>query len=459
MKKYRIGRNSECLCGSGLKYKNCCLELMHHEDISETIKEIKNKNYELAYKFCQVDLTRYMIYVLSHTEPLLSIHHPMGKKLLDIDIKALSEILDRLMRIIRYGDIEIDFEQRLGNLKNIFYNKDWHFRLNYYKAAWNYFIKDDEVTARNFLLQHVKYDDINDLDFLQMYFDLCSDELTFSKKIEVLDKLITIEERPSGIIQYMGGKAISYFLIGDVEKAKEMFTDAISIAEKRLEEFNSSFDYYQLAKTYHYAGRFQNERRFLEKSLEYFEKTRDFETMNDIGQAMIYSQLGDVYGDLKEYQKALESYLLSLKYANDPLTKIFISQIYLEQEDMENAVKFLSDIDYERLTDKGNKVDYLIAMSKLVITIKDNEKAKFTYAELKKLSFDSKYFSDLINGLKADLLEIYGDFSTTVSVEKSKIKKILDKINKYIIAQPTFFGFGFNFNNLIGDYMGQSKEK
>ncbi len=52
MKRYTIERNDYCLCGSGLKYKKCCLEYMSYPiDYKLISAEINNGNFELALKY------------------------------------------------------------------------------------------------------------------------------------------------------------------------------------------------------------------------------------------------------------------------------------------------------------------------------------------------------------------------------------------------------------------------
>jgi len=46
-KKPKNGRNSPCPCGSGKKYKKCCLELKDKSDLIDRLNELKiekNKN-------------------------------------------------------------------------------------------------------------------------------------------------------------------------------------------------------------------------------------------------------------------------------------------------------------------------------------------------------------------------------------------------------------------------------
>lgn len=43
IREYRIGRNDKCPCGSGKKYKNCCLENQKYEDRYELTNREMNQ--------------------------------------------------------------------------------------------------------------------------------------------------------------------------------------------------------------------------------------------------------------------------------------------------------------------------------------------------------------------------------------------------------------------------------
>ncbi len=455
---YSVGRNSDCLCGSGKKYKYCCLPLIgKHKDYSLATRiEFNKGNYEEALKLCRADLTNYLINVKSHTELLLITKSYFGQELLSIDIKALSEIIDMLMIIIKCGNLEVDFQNTLKRLKKIFYNERWHFRLNYYKAAWEYFIRDDRVSAKA-ILKTINYNEIMDLDFLEMYYDLFADELSFSQNIKFLEKLISKENKCPSIIHYKGILALTYFLLGDAAKARDILLESIRIAEKNLTQFTDFYGYYQLARVYWFAGKLSKSATLLNKSIEYFQKSSKVDSLTQSGYAMIFSHIGDVYFDLQEYDQALENYFKSQKYIDMPLTNILIAQVYLEMKDFTNADKYLSKVIYESLTE-DNKIDYLFNLCRFVIIKKNNKQAEFIYNELNKLELHDKYFSDRRYELMNNLLEIYKDFSSEELIEKSKAKSLLNIISECIMLRPNFMGVGIDINSIIKNIINKDKK-
>ncbi|PAF30895.1 SEC-C metal-binding domain-containing protein, partial [Paenibacillus sp. 7516] len=310
--KYELTRNMQCLCGSGKKFKSCCNEYMSLSSFDKISIEIENKNYQQALLFCRAEITRYMCYVKRHTEFLLVIDPLRGKIVLDIDIKALSELLNKLMYIISMGDTQVSFISNLDRLGELFYNQHWHNRLRYYKVAWEYIFNNNGDDAKK-LLVNLSYEEIRDLDFLQMYLDLMSDELSFSTRLEIVDKLINMETKVAGKLQYYGAKAIQFLLINDLERAKELVSQAISIAEENFTDISEPYDYFQFGNIYHLGGKLLDNEGLHKKSILLFELMLETDELSLSGRAELYSHIGDVYLFLNEVDIALSYYNKSLE--------------------------------------------------------------------------------------------------------------------------------------------------
>lgn len=69
---------------------------------------------------------------------------------------------------------------------------------------------------------------------------------------------------------------------------------------------------------------------------------------------------------------------------------------------------------------------------------------------MKKLTLQSKYFSDIVNELIISIQELLVE-KNNKKQRKSLIRKILSKLNEYLILQPNLMGFGVNINSLIND--------
>lgn len=61
---------------------------------------------------------------------------------------------------------------------------------------WEYLYNNNLVNAKKYLT-NISFSEINDLDFLQLYLDIMGDELPFSNKVEIIDRLIKMETKIS----------------------------------------------------------------------------------------------------------------------------------------------------------------------------------------------------------------------------------------------------------------------
>src|SRR6516225_11656009 len=95
-------RNAPCLCGSGLKFKRCCADRLSGEkvwvDYGNRIRAfLKESNFKGALYVTRAYLTVYTIWHKSHTEPAIRTGFPLGRELLETDIRALASLVDDLM--------------------------------------------------------------------------------------------------------------------------------------------------------------------------------------------------------------------------------------------------------------------------------------------------------------------------------------------------------------------------
>ena len=220
MKKFTLEKNAQCLCGSGKRYKNCCWDILSNITNGKDFQtEIDNKNFDKAFKLSLADLTNYMIYVKRDTEPMLLNNLIIGEYTLEIDLKALAEIINKTLFVIKTGNLDVNFISMLHNLSKVFDNQKWHQLLTYYKAVWYYLYKND-IKKGAMVLSEISYKDINDVEFLQLYLDVKNEELSFSDKIEIKDILIEKADNLTNKIKYTAAKGVEYFLIADLKKQK-----------------------------------------------------------------------------------------------------------------------------------------------------------------------------------------------------------------------------------------------
>jgi hypothetical protein len=116
--QYAPPRNGPCLCGSGLKYKRCCADrLPGHGHLGERMHAfLKEAKYKEALYASRADVSQYTIWHKSHTEPAIRGGMPKEGSILEIDIRALADCVDRLMFCHIKADMMDEFPAVLERL-------------------------------------------------------------------------------------------------------------------------------------------------------------------------------------------------------------------------------------------------------------------------------------------------------------------------------------------------------
>ncbi|PGP39300.1 hypothetical protein CN993_27330 [Bacillus thuringiensis] len=450
MKKFSLEKNAQCLCGSGKKYGNCCWHILSNDTKEVNLqREINNKNFDTALRLTLADLTRYMTYVKKDTEPLLLSNPILGEYMLKMDLKALGEIIDKNLFVIKSGNLNVNFISMLHNLSKVFYNPQWHQLLTYYKAVWYYLYQNDQKKAA-VILSGISYKEIDDVQFLQLYLDVKNKDLSFSDKIEIKDILIKKADNSTDKIKYMAAKGIEFFLIGDLEKTKELFNEAILLAEKNMNHFKETYDYFNLGNLYNHAGNIFDNMEYVEKGVNYYTKILEDKNVTQKGISDTYSRLGDAYLNLKNPEKALECYEKSVEIDDNSLSKIFIARLFTFSEEFDRASEILNSIDINKLEDK-EKVDFVFSYAELILHTKKKDGIENILIKLKELDASSRYFNDKKNELIINLQEVL--HVSKDDDKESGIKKVLRKINDYFILEPNVAGIGININEIFKDLL------
>jgi len=450
MKKFTLEKNAQCLCGSGKRYKNCCWDILSNITNGKDFQtEIDNKNFDKAFKLSLADLTNYMIYVKRDTEPMLLNNLIIGEYTLEIDLKALAEIINKTLFVIKTGNLDVNFISMLHNLSKVFDNQKWHQLLTYYKAVWYYLYKND-IKKGAMVLSEISYKDINDVEFLQLYLDVKNEELSFSDKIEIKDILIEKADNLTNKIKYTAAKGVEYFLIADLKKTKELFNEAILLAEKNMNHFKETYDYFILGNIYNNAGKILNDMGYTEKAVNFYTKILEDKNVTQKGISDTYSCLGDAYFNLKNKEKALECYEKSVEINGNSLSKIFIAHLYTVNQEFERASEILDSIDFNKLNDNG-KIDFMFNYAELLLHTKKRDGIEEILVKLKEFNVSSKYFNDKKNELIINLQQVL--HLPKNDDKDSGVKKLLRKINDYFILEPNIAGMGININQIIKDIL------
>lgn len=264
---YEPGRKKPCVCGSGIKFKNCCSGNYSSKSLDQFRNEYNSGNYKTALMHARHHFTWYALSHKAHTIHLLKINKESGEHLLGIDIEALAELLENIYLCYRNLGNSESFLDVIENARNIINDKRWEAKIAYARGLWYLVNKHDSKTA--FLeLDTIDIQTCDDPNILSLYIDVCPKELTLTESVNIIDRIIANTLKESVRLQYRVLKAIKYYLVCQNKDGKKYFDDAISQFKALSEDEKSSYGKLQLAYAMETYASLENRKDFLKEARE-----------------------------------------------------------------------------------------------------------------------------------------------------------------------------------------------
>jgi hypothetical protein len=109
----------------------------------------------------------------------------------------------------------------------------WSRKIGYYLAFYYLGPADNREKARQELAKLGPITNKEeDLELLQLYGDLEFDYLPFAARMEILDRILELDDDRDNQLQYRGAKAIQYFMIGDTQTAERQVAEVIDMVRQ-----------------------------------------------------------------------------------------------------------------------------------------------------------------------------------------------------------------------------------
>jgi hypothetical protein len=148
---------------------------------------LKEAKYKEALYASRADVSQYTIWHKSHTEPAIRGGMPKEGSILEIDIRALADCVDRLMFCHIKADMMDEFPAVLERLRSNISDPDWQRKIIYFHALHALWPEWDRKAGRRELKKLGSVADEKDEQILQLYLDLFGDDLAFSKKQDLIE--------------------------------------------------------------------------------------------------------------------------------------------------------------------------------------------------------------------------------------------------------------------------------
>jgi tetratricopeptide (TPR) repeat protein len=428
------GRNDRCVCGSGIKFKKCCLG--QYSSQSEDFWSACNAgDYGEALIHARRHLTWYVLSHRAHTEPLIESGSEVAEDWLLLDINVLSELLDHLFFCYVHTGIEDTFIDVFDVAQDYVLDPRWGAKIAYFRGLWFLRVKKDDVLARE-QLQSINLSKCNDPEYLGLYIQLNNSTLSFNERIELADRIIAHSNIESTKLHYRMFKSVQHLLIEERSDALSIIREAVSEYEKVSPDKRSVFGQMTYAFSLQLYAQIGSLSEIYEKAISVIDSL----VADGLGDSDLYRLQGDCYFDIGKVADAKTSYAES----GLEVSKVFLAECYMIESDLESARRTLDGLD-DSVLSKYELFDFAISWAKLALySLKVADKKK-ALDLLSVVEAESPYFKAYRDNLKIDLLQL------SPQSPKGVIQSVLLSLNKYITLKPNFFGVGIDVNQIIED--------
>ncbi len=367
------------------------------------------------------------------------------KTLLQIDIDSLSSSLEFLIQC--YGKTNKQFKifEFLDELKDAIDSDIWRQKIIYYNVCIKAFVIDDASGAKEELQKFGDFSNIEDIDLLTAYLDIMNDNLSFSDRVSICEKIISNTKCSTLKLQYYTHLGTEYLLINDTEKA-------IAEIEKGLGQFNlektqqeEMYSDYRLGVSYYLLGILKKETNFFVKARNYYLKSFSSNSYNAAGRAYLLGVIGDCYQAESKFDLARDSYLQSIQLQTSNIAIINLMRTLLKTGNRKEISKWDLKIDKNSFNE-NEKYDYLLLYAEVAINEDNYELSKKIYKDLESLKLDTPYFKELRDETVKNLMQFCIEKD---NLSKGKISITIEKVWKSLILQPNFMGFGIDLKALL----------
>ena len=463
MDEYIPSRNDKCLCGSGKNFHDCCASTYDVErPITAGYTAFNGGDYVKALKIFRADITRYVIWHKKHTIRLVndSGRDQNPQWLLDVDIRALSDLVMQLLHCYEATNRLHKFHSVLNRLKDSIVDPRWAQRIVYFHALTALGRDLDENAAREVLKQLEPIIEVGDGEILQLYLDLNGDNLTFSKKIQIIDRVIILAETPVDRLQYRGLKGVELFLIGDIEGSTVELEQAIGEFQEEHKGLLTVYENFRLGMNLDFLGSIKKDPKLFDEALKHFQAALVDENINNKGRADLHRYIAETWVHIEDWQKAKDSYLRSLDYDDSASVRVLLAECLIGLDDISRAIEFLESVDTTCL-DTATKADYAFVSAAIVIAKNDTKRAFQASELLKDLELPYPYFRERRDSflLAIRSLENHSLTQNDIVGVKRTLFDVIRFLNRYIMIQPNVAGMGLDLNKAVEDLVGADKQK
>jgi tetratricopeptide (TPR) repeat protein len=452
-----------CPCASGKKFKDCCQRRLPDFDIGKAYTAaIKGTRLERALLATRADVTQYTIWHKTNTAPALAADG-VGLKLLRIDVNALGSYVGRLSSLYFHLGLWKDWPAALNRLRTNIQHPSWSRKIGYYLAFYYLGPADNREKARQELAKLGPITNKEeDLELLQLYGDLEFDYLPFAARMEILDRILELDDDRDNQLQYRGAKAIQYFMIGDTQTAERQVAEVIDmVRQTEADEPLEGYEKHLYGRLLQFLGSVRRDKPMLKESALQFHALLLEDRWTQSGRANIQRELGDSYRYADEWDQAETAYREAIALGGSDLNKVHIAECLLYRKQVAAAAAEIDSAKRETLP-RHESEDFVFAYAAIAIWSARPERLTEAKTLLQAMGAADPVFNDRRLNLLLRVAETLasGTASAAAKADSTPAGGLATASN-FFLLQPALVGLGIDFNEMLEhlarrDPMGQS---
>ena len=416
---------------------------------------LDDEKFQEALYACRADVTQYTIWHKSHTEPAIRLGKPEIGSLLEIDIRALAETVDLLLWCHIKTELMAEFPAVLERLRENIGDVRWQRKIVYFHAIHALWPDWEENAGRRELSKLGSLADDEDIETLQLYLDLFDDNLTFSEKQDLIDRILALSVSLSDRLHYKGSKAVLYLTIGDQRRADVELSEIIDTVRPQFSERGlSEYEQYRLAMALSLLGTLRRDPTLLAEAVAIFEKLLDEQELTPSGRANLLALIGETYRYKSDWEKARNAYTEAFAIDTSAIHKVFLCECFLHLHQLEEARKSLAEVTPDNLSGP-QQVDYAFTLAALAIEIGERELLERARASLRSVSVQQPYFRERRDSFLLNVQEALASGASQTLVRRTRrlFADMARSANSYLILKPSIMGIGIDVGKIFEDLL------
>lgn len=447
-------RNSDCLCGSGEKFKRCCAANLPGWQLGKRTRAVLDvEDYTKALVACRTDITQYTLWHKTNTAPLLHSASEKADYLLNLDIRALAELGEQLGMCYAKTGRSDEFPAVLERLRSNINHPRWQRKVIYLQAIHAMLPDWNERAGRRELKKLGSMELETDIETLQLYIDLFHDDLNFAARQKLVDRIIHLAESAIDRLHYQCVKAIELLLIGDTQGAELELTAAIEAYRSAGgEKSDSLYDRHRYAMALDLLARLNNDQELLDQAIAICKELIEEDGWTESGKANMFRQLGDGLRCKRAWALALDAYRKAYDIQPLAIFQVFLAECLLETDEWMVAADVIRAVNINDL-DATELVDYAFTFA--VVAIDAGDRAMLAKAEelLRSLNIPTPYFRERCGSLLLEVIDIVQSGKSRPLSNKAKtlLRSMVSTATRYLKLEPNFMGIGINLGKILED--------